>query len=378
MLDVNAHFVKSSLLTKGSNDFTEIDCIFDGNVHPIKENLFSHVYKKFSDCQFKHYDAALFFVNSSVEFEKNFLLIENCDVIIIFVRDNSLMNQYLRSSAEKFEKIDVLKSFSGNWFLCRRRKTPVDFAIYVITHKKLPVELTEKLPTDYKIIQSGRALHEDLGYIGDDTGDNISNLNPYVNDKDILYWIWKNTSHDIVGISHYRRFFTMSDNVNFADKRISLADFSHEEILTKNQALDILKSYDIIANTFCDSLTEFDNIASVSGVETTEIALSVMEKHLSRVHPDYLDSMRYVMDSRLLHKCDIYVMRKYILDAYCKWLFSFFLDATDEIVKITKLEEKTGNAKRLAAYIGERLFTTWITKNRLRIKDMDITFLVDV
>jgi hypothetical protein len=41
----------------------------------------------------------------------------------------------------------------------------------------------------------------------DDTGEHISNLNSYYNELTVLYWVWKNTSHDYTGICHYRRRF---------------------------------------------------------------------------------------------------------------------------------------------------------------------------
>ena len=75
--------------------------------------------------------------------------------------------------------------------------------IFAMTHKPFSV------PSDpmYVPLQVGRALHDDLGYIGDDTGDNISALNGYYSELTGVYWIWKNvTNADYVGICHYRRY----------------------------------------------------------------------------------------------------------------------------------------------------------------------------
>lgn len=47
--------------------------------------------------------------------------------------------------------------------------------VFTMTHKKFPT------PGDpfYVPLQVGRAAHQDLGYIGDDTGVNISEKNCY-------------------------------------------------------------------------------------------------------------------------------------------------------------------------------------------------------
>ncbi len=48
-------------------------------------------------------------------------------------------------------------------------------SIYTMTH----VPFTPPEDPVYIPLQVGRALHDDLGYQGDDTGDTISALNPY-------------------------------------------------------------------------------------------------------------------------------------------------------------------------------------------------------
>ncbi|EAQ58275.1 putative glycosyl transferase [Campylobacter jejuni subsp. jejuni 260.94] len=47
--------------------------------------------------------------------------------------------------------------------------------------------------------------------IGDDTGDNISDKNRFINEFSAIYWAWKNYNQlenpDYIGFMHYRRLF---------------------------------------------------------------------------------------------------------------------------------------------------------------------------
>ena len=99
--------------------------------------------------------------------------------------------------------------------------------IYTMTHKAF------EIPTDpmYVPLQVGSAVHEDLGYLRDDAGENISEQNCYYSELTGLYWVWKNvTDTEYVGTCHYRRY---------------LID-EQEQIFTEQQFRKLLQSYDLI------------------------------------------------------------------------------------------------------------------------------------
>ena len=81
--------------------------------------------------------------------------------------------------------------------------------IYTMTHK---VFLEPEDKNLYIPLHVGRALGGDLGYLNDNTGENISAWNDRYGELTGVYWVWKNdTDSDIIGICHYRRFFVDQD-----------------------------------------------------------------------------------------------------------------------------------------------------------------------
>ena len=91
----------------------------------------------------------------------------------------------------------------------------------------------------YLPIHVGREGKEDLGYIGDNTGDNISEKNPNYCELTGLYWAWKNLDCEYIGLCHYRRYFAHKAKSN------SLKD-KQQSILTKQDYELLLQQYDVI------------------------------------------------------------------------------------------------------------------------------------
>ena len=72
----------------------------------------------------------------------------------------------------------------------------MDIKIIVATHKKY------WMPSDdiYLPVHVGKKGKTDLGYQGDDTGDNISDKNTNYCELTGLYWAWKNLKADYKGL----------------------------------------------------------------------------------------------------------------------------------------------------------------------------------
>lgn len=358
LLDVDAHFVKALIFTKGANDLTEIDCICNEYFFPMKENLFHHVFKDFSECSLRHYNAALISEKTPADFDTAFILLENtADLVITFARSGSELVKYIQNKKDNFLKVDIYPCSSGQWMFCYRKTPTQDFVMYVVTHKPLPAEHTRTFPDKYEIIHAGRILSEDLSYLGDDMGDNISYLNPYINEVTAFYWVWKNISHTVVGFCHYRRFFQLSDKGTF---------------LTEEEALNLLEHYDILIRPINRNGVSFGEISTLS--KSGLFARDILRKNLMKTHPDYIDAFDYKMNFTPAYFNNSFVMRKNVFDSYCEWLFSFLLDSVKELLDKINHGQIQDHFKRRMGYFAEAMLFVWLMKNHLRVKEVRYVF----
>ena len=72
------------------------------------------------------------------------------------------------------------------------------------------------------------------------------------------------------------------------------------------------------------------------------------------------------MDGYAIFNCNIFVTKREILDRYCEWLFSFLIEAAEEI----DVEGYDSYSQRVIGFFAERMWTVWLRKNRLRIKEL--------
>ena len=107
----------------------------------------------------------------------------------------------------------------------------MDIKIIVASHKKY------WMPADdiYLPLHVGKEGKADIGFIGDNTGDNISNKNANYCELTGLYWAWKNLPAEYIGLCHYRRYFTRSNPCSCSKKKqVILTKAEWEELLNKH------------------------------------------------------------------------------------------------------------------------------------------------
>ena len=216
--------------------------------------------------------------------------------------------------------------------------------IYIITHKKFDEPKLE----DYKPLQVG--FQNDLGYLRDNKKDNISDKNENYCELTGLYWIWKNDNEsDIVGISHYRRYFSINNKI--------IDENSINEILEENDIILPKNEYykETVKEQYCLN----------SGFEKD---LKLLKDILKEKYPDYIEAYDKVMNQNYLSQFNMLICKKELYNEYCQWLF----DILFELEKSIDLTQYNDYQKRIYGFLSERLLNVWVYKNNLNVKKLKI------
>lgn len=222
------------------------------------------------------------------------------------------------------------------------------------------------MPQDplYIPIHVGHALaKQDFGWLGDDTGDNISIKNPNYCELTALYWAWKNLDADAIGLVHYRRHF-LSQNIEKIKKIKFLINLCDDElkwnsILSKQEVEKILEKYPVIVPPKRHYYIETVESQYVHAHHKQDI--EKVRKILENKQSKYLDVFNKHMSKRSTHICNMFIMKKIYFDEYCKWLFSILIDVEKEL----DISSYSQNNARVFGFLGERLLDVWLEANRV-------------
>lgn len=210
----------------------------------------------------------------------------------------------------------------------------MDTRIYVMTHKKI-----DAIPDDMYIpLHVGRAGKEDFGYVGDDTGDHISEKNAVWCELTGIYWLWKNVDCDNIGICHYRRYFTRE-----------------EKLLDQPYVEETLEKHSIIVpNSSCvkEEKDVYDHYARRHAAKD----LDICRETLLEKYPEYVGAFDVAMQTILVSIGNMWITRKTIFDRYCSWLF----DILFEVEKRLDYSDYDAYQARVIGFLAERLFRVWL------------------
>ena len=195
-----------------------------------------------------------------------------------------------------------------------------------------------------------------------DFKENISHLNPKLNEMTSIWCYWKNLMKDAdyVGHNHYRRLFRIED----------LNDIAEYDVIDA-------KPIRMLFNMSYFTGSPIPNIVSTDIKNGYAICHKIddwnkMEELLKKT-PYYVDFEDWSEQSQLTSPCNMFVMKKKIFEDYCNFVFPILF----ELEKNISLESRDGYQRRALAFISERLTSLFIysKKNQgYRVKSLEPLF----
>ena len=222
---------------------------------------------------------------------------------------------------------------------------------------------------------------------GDDSGINISDKNRYYSELTGIYWFWKNMQSEIIGTTHYRRFFTNQPlpflyhlkqllyyPLGLKRKRSGLiycsnSKFWEKRILNCDEIGNLFKLYDAV-------------------LPQPRILKYMVEKHFSRYHqindlqllhkiidqkyPEYTSAFQTMLKQNRLYANNMFILRQAKFDELAQWLFDILNDFEQNV----DLKNYTEYQERIFGFLSERLITTWFFHHKeLKIKELPLIYL---
>lgn len=166
------------------------------------------------------------------------------------------------------------------------------------------------------------------GFVFDNDGDHISNLNRFLGDLTGLYWVWKNTQDSPVGTNQYRRMWDSND-VN--------------QIEFDPNTLYILQRIDFDESAY-------DQYVRHHGQYGMDFLFSAVDSGLVGLPHVYdLKTLRY------LHCNNMFFGDRRVFDTVCQRLFDIVLKLYKKIAH--QLPSAPPNQIRTIAFLAERILT---------------------
>lgn len=242
--------------------------------------------------------------------------------------------------------------------------------VLVITHKKTRMP-AQKI---YMPIHVGKAGKDDLGYTGDDTGENISKKNPNYCELTGLYWYLKNKIDDdveYVGVNHYRRYFLPYNN-EFAKSSIVRISFDKWEEINKQNP-----------NFLYEAAKDVDVILPVKRVYPMSIRAQYSTMHyrehldetvsiIKEFYPRYEKAAEEYLKGNKSHLYNMFVIKKEYYKEMMEWIFDVLFKLEERIEIPNDVQQA-----RVFGFLSERLVNIFILQNNLKVKELPVAFISD-
>ena len=221
--------------------------------------------------------------------------------------------------------------------------------IYVVSHS---LEDIKQIRADevYTPLLVGCNGKDNLGFCSDDSFEgNISSKNKDYCELTGLYWMWKDSAADIIGLCHYRRYLK-SDTGKLIEKEDIIKYLNENDIILPKKA-------DLLRGSYWET---YEN-------HYLGKALKIVRDIIKEKSPSYLKTFDRMLSQSSFSNYNMFIAPKNIVNSYCSWVFPIL----EEVESKIDVEEYP----RVFGLISEAIFNVWIEYNQLKVKECDIYYL---
>lgn len=221
----------------------------------------------------------------------------------------------------------------------------------------------------YLPLQVGKAVaSEDMGIVGDDTGDNISDRNSLYCELTGLYWAWKNLPDaDAVGLCHYRRYFDFHGKCSRWSNAVAVSesDFNTIDFTIDAKTAELLKpGRAIVARPWRYRYSLMVDYC----LNHSSSDFRILEQVISTTQPAYREAFyRTMYTNNRLYPYNMLIMCREDFDAYCSWLFAV----------LEQVERQGVKEPRSLGFMGERLLNVWLAANKIKAVTRQVICVAD-
>ena len=240
---------------------------------------------------------------------------------------NRFLKIYLAEQGKRYQKLEELPASVCLYVVKSAFDKPLQQGGYCLTKYEQEIQVGADL-TEQRICE-----------LFDNAGENISARNKQFCELTALYWIWKNAKEEVVGLEHYRRHFLLPEDW--------YATMAHNGV-------DVILPTPLYVSPGLAQNYKDRHIAS---------DWEFMMEYIKRNYPvDYDAAVRFFEDG-LYSPCNMFIMRKPVLDDLCRWLFPILFACAEH-----GGEREDGYQNRYPGFLSERLVSFFFDKNKEKYK----------
>lgn len=199
--------------------------------------------------------------------------------------------------------------------------------ILVTYHKNAPIvksDLFEPIRIGAAISSENEDWAKDMP--SDDTGDNISALNPTYNELTAIYWAWKHYVElgdpDHIGIAHYRRFFIFEKRKNAYYEQKAINDKFFDAIKADAFKEETFLEYDFVAPMPNVRKSVFDNYCSAHHKDDMLLALEIIKNS----RPDIYEAAKKYVSNKAAFFYNMFILSRDDFFDYCDFVFGILTE----------------------------------------------------